>query len=200
MSVTNITLEGDAAMMHLLDELPKRLRDKTLVQAVMAGGGPIKAAMVANSPSSSGLLKKSIKIRRRKYRGGDVAIAVIGPSRGMKTTVSVVEGGKNKGSIRKNTRKGTGLIAAYGAGAAYRDPAKYAHLVEKGRKSVSPKKGKALYNRLGNRVFRRASAVPAKHFASRAVASASGRAIEAMRSKMADGLAAEASSLAGKGG
>lgn len=174
-----------------LARISERMRAKILLRAVAAGAAPVLEDMRANAPQESGLLKKSIKMRQRVYKGGLMRVAVIGPAKGFKQVVTVQRSGKKAGRIKATRAKGAVARAAAGRPMAiFRDPVKYAHLVEGGRKAVRPKTAKVLYSALHNIFFPKKGvrAVAARPFVARAVARRRQASLAAIREKLASGL------------
>lgn len=78
-------------------DLPRSVRNKNLRIAMNAGAGVIRDAAAANVSSSSGLLKKSLKIKVRvpdasynSQHHGRPAYAVIGPARSVTGRVAII--------------------------------------------------------------------------------------------------------------
>jgi HK97 gp10 family phage protein len=196
----SISLDGDRELMQLFEELPRRLANKVLVQAVSAAAAPIRDDMRNSAPKESGLLAKSIKIRSRKYKGGDMRMAVIGPSRGMKSPVIIQRTGKNLGHIRASKAKGAFERTWLDKGnAIMRDPAKYAHLVTGGRRGLHAKEKKVMWSALRNVFFPKGvRAVAGRPFIQRAMARRRAQALEILRAKLGEGITREAAALAKK--
>lgn len=91
-----------------LSSLEEKLRRKHLKKAVSAGATPTLKAMRAKVPVRTGLLRASLAKKIKSYKNGVVATATIGAR-----------------SIKLVDKKGRRI-----------NPARYAHLVEKGSSDV----------------------------------------------------------------
>lgn len=116
-----------------LEKIGQKILGKTLRKAVNAAASQVLKAAKSSVPVQSGLLKKSLGKKVRLYKGGTVAVALIGPRTGFKKIVVIAAG---KGAVA-STKKGQKLLAQ--GGRTYtRNPARYAHLVEKKRPFLRP--------------------------------------------------------------
>jgi hypothetical protein len=93
------------------------IRNKAMRIAINAGAAPMKAAVIAQAPSDSGLLKKAIRIRVRNYKANNTWAAIIGASTAFKRNVKI---GRGRNAKRKLVR-----------------PAKYQPLVDRGTKNFA---------------------------------------------------------------
>ena len=89
--------------------LPGRVNIKVLGQATSAATTPVLKSAKQKAPVETGLLKKSLGKKLKKYKRNAVAVCIVGPRSGFKD-------------------EGTG-----------RNPANYAHLVELGTTHSAPK-------------------------------------------------------------
>lgn len=94
-------------------KLSKGLRNKAIRVAMNKAPAKVKSAVQSNAPSRFGILKKSIRIKVRQYKTGNVWVAVVG-ARSEK---------KRKGKYKRGDKKGQPKI---------HNPARYGHLVERG--------------------------------------------------------------------
>ena len=101
-----VLLEGEKALARTLERLEARTQKKIVRPAVKSALSPITKAAKRKAPVETGLLKKSIGNKVKTYRSG-VVWGGVGPRVGFKTEMP--DGG-------------------------YRNPVKYAHLVELGTK------------------------------------------------------------------
>jgi len=124
-----IDLTGDKELLRMLADLPGKIQRKVLAKAMNAGASPIKAAIVRNAQAHrlTGLLAKSIIIKRKTYNRGSTFVLVIGP-KSQRRAVRVTK----KGAFRFIGKKKAGEMEAGGAKLRYINPAKYAHLLEGG--------------------------------------------------------------------
>ncbi len=184
MAVQRARLEFDLSGIEEIKSLAKR-RAITL-KAVKAGAKPVAAAVKARAPrrKGSGALKQSIGIKAKggkKNRTKTAAYAVIGPRR------KVVKFVKNKG--RKSTIKAV--------------PANYAHVVEKGTRPHSIKKGTG-FRKVGKHAAPGSPGIhpgaKAKPFLAPAWRSTKSQALEAARQVFATELKAAIAKQAAKFG
>lgn len=114
------------ALARKLNEFDRKASRKAIRKGVNEATKLVAADAKANVPKRTGLLKKSIGRRVRSYRGGTIISGIVGPRSGFATTL-------------KNGKKV--------------NPAKYAHLVEFGRKAVKVKKALLLADKFAKQVF-----------------------------------------------
>ena len=117
-------------------DLPRTVRNKHMRIAMNAGGGVIRDAAVANMPSETGLLKKSIKVKVRVPEAshdpkhwGKPAYAVVGAAWSVQSRAARIKGRTKTITTRQALRRTFG-----GGGFHTRIPARYAHLIERGTK------------------------------------------------------------------
>lgn len=175
-------------------DLPRTIRNRHLRIAMNAGAGVIRDAAEANVPSSSGLLKKSLKVKVRvpdaSYNAkhhGRPAYAVIGPARNVTGRVALVKGRYKTLTTRQAINRSFG-----GGGFHVRRPARYAHLIEKGTKphGIKAKNAGLLSN--SEAIFGRSVKHPgtkAQSFLSKAVRSSGAAAQQKILRKLHDGIA-----------
>lgn len=193
---TRITISGERELQRAMKTLPRAVAEKVSRDAVMAGGGVIKRAAVANAQkhSDTGTLAKSIVVKRKKYRG--VQMAIVGPKH-MKKVFRI----SKKGKLRGVGKKAQAEMHAAGRGKElyYYDPANYAHLVERGTRPHGPKKKRILYNpQTGQFYGRRVRGTPARPFMRPAFDSQKGVAMRRINEKLLKGIDAEARKLAAR--
>lgn len=157
------TVDGVGDLLRELEKLKISVRRKHAARAVQSGAKPVKAAIEQAAPQDSGVLRKSIRSRLKRFADSGLAEAWIGPksqrvylalanarSKKQGTWVKVTRANRNRG-IYQHTRH-------------VRDPAKYAHLVEFGRGTVRAKKGKALYLRAFDKMAKSVQAARPRPF------------------------------------
>lgn len=123
---TKLGSDAIQALARKLNEFDRRASRKAIRKGVNEATKFVAADAKANVPKRTGLLKKSIGRQVRSYRGGTVVSGIVGPRSGFATTL-------------KNGKKV--------------NPAKYAHLVEFGRRAVKVKKALILADRFAKQVF-----------------------------------------------
>lgn len=153
-----LNLTGTKETERALKKVQANVRRKVLVEALTKTARQgVSAAKGMLKTQRTGMLKKAMAFKTRS-KGKDGGYRVIGAARGNKATVpgskfdtigrgaTVTLSGKTKGGkIRtaKISKRGTTVTSGLPV-----DPAKYAHLVEGGRKSNVPVKAKAMYFRI----------------------------------------------------
>lgn len=203
---TRIHLEGVDAALRAFAELPRRLGLKHLRIALNAGGGIVRDRAQQIVRRDSGLLAKSlgvkVKIPDASYNAahhGKPAYAVIGPKRRSGKFLRLTRKGTLKGfgaaqreltaerkrlekegklSPLQRERAAVAAVAKNNQDAIYRNPSRYAHLVEKGHGGPRP-----------------AKAYP---FLSTAVSQTKSQVMQKVSDKLAAGIQQEAAALAGR--
>lgn len=99
-----------------LKRLANRIQNKVLKKSVDAGAKVFRTALKQSAPRQTGLLRKSLGIKGKTYRGKNIYVAIIGPRTGFRGPVQLKI--KVKGQRKK---KVVTMI---------RDPIKYGHIVE----------------------------------------------------------------------
>jgi HK97 gp10 family phage protein len=112
---------GVEELVKSLDELGRTVRNRILRKALGKGSRIIVQRARQLVQTQTGLLKKSLGVVMRTYRSSGVVLAAIGPRTGFKQTATV-------GGVQ-----------------VVQNPAKYAHLVELGRRGVAIRSKKVLY-------------------------------------------------------
>lgn len=130
MSRLNVQIVGIEQAIRNLQELPKGLQRKHMRIAMNAAGGVLKTAAVSRVPRQTGLLKRSLSVKVKANKRGEW-FAAVGPKRGMKVGVRTTA----KGTLRAMSAAKTKSLAAAGETVRYANPARYAHLAEKGTKA-----------------------------------------------------------------
>lgn len=117
-------------LLHRTKGLKRNVRDKIVRPSVNKALDPVLSAAKALVRKRTGLLQKSLGKRLRQYRGTFVGIT--GPRTGSQTT----------GRGRKRKKKLSALGLKFKAAGVM--PSKYAHLLEKGTRPHSLRKGSKL--------------------------------------------------------
>lgn len=169
-----------------LEALKRGVRNRLLRKALRAGSRPLVVAARALVPvrrkvkgsnvTPQKLLKKSLGVKIKTYKGGGIVVAVVG-ARSKKTQIGTRVRGPHKGQP------------------VYENPANIAHLVEKGH-AVGLKKGTGFISAAVRRVRMAArkltgggARVPEHPFLDPAIQKAAGAAQEEVRKVLEDGLA-----------
>ena len=186
-------IDGAAELAAALQRLPNRVRARVIRVAISAGASPILAAVKATVPQDSGTLKRSIMAAYRTYGRGATQMVLIG-ARLQEVTVARTKRGRLRGVTT------TGMAAARARGAVIQryNPAMYLHLVERGRGWVRPKKRTVLRTRDGRFIGREVQPVVGARVVETAFDVNRGTAQQRMVSKLREGIAKEATKLAGR--
>jgi HK97 gp10 family phage protein len=147
MAFVKARLEGVEKALKALGDVSRTVRNKVLRKAVNASSRVVLAAAKSLVPRGTGMLRRSLAVRVQTYRASGKVVGIIGPRTGT----------SGSGAKRKQTSFGA-KMAQTG-----QNPAKYAHLVEFGRATVSVSKAKVLSD--GSTIFGRSvKAVPPRPF------------------------------------
>jgi HK97 gp10 family phage protein len=103
-------LTGMAEISAALQGIPEAVKTRIMSTALRAAARPLVVSARAYAPRRTGALRRSISSVIRKYRQGQIAVAVVGPDKGY----------YNEGKRAKKGQRGKDR------------PANYAHLVEFG--------------------------------------------------------------------
>lgn len=109
---TRFVLAGDKELIAKLNGLGGKVYRKVVAQASRKAFAPVVSSAKSNVVKDTGLLKKSIGVKQKRYPRAGRIVTVVGPRTGF---------GKN---IMAKTIRGEVQV--------YRDPVRYAHLVEYG--------------------------------------------------------------------
>lgn len=131
-----IDLTGDKELLRLFNVLPDRVQSRVMRGAVAKVARRMVRVMKETIENvgavETGTLKKSIGFKVSTTRTG--IVAYIGPRRGFRRPVA-----KNKkGQVKTLGKKGLAAAEAAGGKVEYREPARYAHLVEFGTDDTRP--------------------------------------------------------------
>ncbi len=132
--MTGATLTGDAELEQAFKELPDRVQRKHLRHGVRRAGSVIGRAAKAHAPRETGLLARSIGQRAFTHRDKKGIGTRIGPRKGFGRMVRV----NKRGDLKALSKGKMAEAQAAGEQLEYRDPAKYAHIVELGRRGGKP--------------------------------------------------------------
>lgn len=145
-------------------------------------------AAKSNVPKESGLLRMSIASKIKTYTRRNTVVGIIGPRRGYRQSVVAVgrEGHRKLKRMKSQINVGGTMVGRW------RDPIKYAHIVERGRKAVSVKTAKSLVSATGQWLGKSVAAAPGTRFLERAEAGTRGQALDTIARELAIGLEQEA--------
>lgn len=154
----NVHLVGVRETLLAMTEVPKALRRKHLRVALSKGGGMLKTAASGHAAVETGLLRRSLRVKVTVPHDDKRAYAVIGPARNagkfVRRTARGLRGhGKAQKSFletvklargigagqREATRAGKAFVGQKFSDATFRNPSRYAHLVEKGTRRSKAK-------------------------------------------------------------
>ncbi len=129
MAGAGVRLSGFKELDRALSKLPEELAKTAEAAALREGMKPVKREVTARAPTGkgkeAGLLKRSIGLNVRKNKRGSAEkgryTARVGPRTGFKIAVGTAIAKVTKGKRRKGQPY-----------TVYKDPTKYAHLVELG--------------------------------------------------------------------
>jgi hypothetical protein len=190
----SFSLTGEKEIQEALRALPEKMQLYAIEPGVRKASQVIAKAMQAGAPWRTGLLKKSIgAIRPKIYYARHTVYCAVGPRRGFGRILV-----RGPSGVKAVTEKKAAKYAASGNWRARINPARYAHIIEAGRRAVVPVKRKALtiVGDSGVTALRKTSrAVAAFPFMARALASSRAAAFEALRAGIQDGLAKQLTKL-----
>lgn len=109
--------------------LPKRYRRRGFRVALDAAGGEFKDEVKKRAPRETGLLRTSLGVKTVVPNNERLSWVKVGPRRGFKQPVER----NRRGRLRTVAKKTVSLLPA-GTFTKYRNPTRYAHLVEGGTK------------------------------------------------------------------
>lgn len=198
-----VGLAGQAGVAEAFHGVRAAVRNKVLKDACRKQAG--KAAKVAKAyltRKRTGQLARSVAYLYRTYKRGTAWLYVVGPRKGFRVRVSALTAAGQRTALnrlgrQKGRRKKLSDREAARFLDSYVDPAKYAHLVEGGRKAVRPAKKRVMSGR-GVVYGRHAAAVQPRPFMEPAAAAAAGGRAE-MTADVLDGIDREARKYAARG-
>jgi HK97 gp10 family phage protein len=131
-----MSLNGVAGVLQALADIDKKVARKALKEAVKEAVKPVLKAARAKVPVDTRTLKKALGTKIKPYKNSLTVVGIVGPRKD--------KGGKDKsGKARVSKRKK--LVRTSASGRQYfRDPVKYAHLLEFGTRPHSLGKGDRL--------------------------------------------------------
>lgn len=135
MTKVSVNLSGFEELSRSLSEMTPRMADAAARKAVRAAARPVITQARANLSSlplddSTGLLKRSIGVKVKKYKGRSVAPTGVGFAGSAKAQRMYAAAGITVAII--GARKGFGTNVVRGGRTDYSDPSKYSHLIEGG--------------------------------------------------------------------
>lgn len=127
-------VKGIDKLRNRLARIKPSVERKHMRRAMLAAGGVIRDEAASRAPVRTGLLKRSYRVKyvRRRDGGG---LAIIGPKQGMKRAIRRTR----RGTFRAIGKKKLAELQAAKSPIRYHDPARIAHLVEKGHKGAPAK-------------------------------------------------------------
>lgn len=134
--------EGVSELYRALKDADVKLAKKTMKKAITQGNKLILKDAKAFVPTQTKTLKKALGSKVKVMKGGGVVVGIVGPRKDA------------KGKPPKYRRK-VKVTTRYGMKEMYRNPVKYAHLVEKGTRPHTLGKGSTL-----NRKTSRGTVIP----------------------------------------
>lgn len=184
----SLALTGDKELLRMFQELPGAAQNRVLKPLVREAGKQLGQAVKSEAPRQSGLLQLAVgSSPLRSYKSGTLFITA-GVRRGFKRKVAR----RRDGGLKYLGKK----ASAAKADLPTQDPAKYLHLVTKGRKAVEAINRKVLYDARTGRFFGKSvAAVQANPFVSRAFDNSKEAVTAELCAKAEDRVLAEASAL-----
>lgn len=119
-------------VLRALDKIEPKMRRRVLVKALSKAGGVFKTAAQRMAPRETGLLSKSLGVKRAKSARGGVQYRVQ-PRKNFRRVVTIDKRGRLKAL---GTRASKTRIAAGISKRRIRNPQRYGHLVELGHDVV----------------------------------------------------------------
>lgn len=123
----NVKVTGSEQVIANVLALPKRMRRKGFRVALDAAGGVYKSEVQKRAPKETGLLRSSMGVKTVVPDNERAAWVKVGSRRGFKRAVA-----RKKNGGLKLVAKKTERLLPPNAFAKYRNPTRYAHLVEGG--------------------------------------------------------------------
>ena len=123
----SLNIEGDNRLMRVFRTLPDTMRKKHVRRGVTKAARVIAREARDYAPVQTGLLRRSIGSKVKTY--GGTIMGIVGPRAGMRQRVALVRKRKSRWLTGKRAVKTAAILGHH---TEYRDPAKYAHLVEFG--------------------------------------------------------------------
>lgn len=182
-------------LQNLFRELPARAQERVLRPAMEKASKIVAAAEKSEAPKESGLLGESLGVsttRTYNAAGGSTKLFIaVGVRRGYRRAVVATK----RGGVRRLGRAASDAAEA-GGDANMRNPAKYLHLVTKGRKAIVATRRKALYSSVTGQFFGKSVAAAAPNpFIERAFEASAEQAASAVLAAGVTGIEAEAAAL-----
>ena len=183
-----ISLIGDKELVRKLEALGPKVYKKVVAQASRKAWAPVTKTAKAKAPKATGLLRKSLGTKQKKYARNGVIVTLTGPRTGFEQDVTVQ--------------------TPYGPMKRRQNPSKYAHLVEFGTAShalavgaesrvrLDKQGNQSDENKLGNAIAAQGGKMhpgsPPQPFMRPAFDSNKSKAVSIMRRELAAGIAREA--------
>jgi HK97 gp10 family phage protein len=129
----SMKIKGMEKLIKKMGHLQNRVQSRILRKAIRHAEKPVRTMARRLAPKESGLLKKSIGAKIKVQMSKRIAYAVVGPRKGQGKEVAITDKGKVYLDTTEKQRKrnaGRNIVKT-----EFRDPAKYAHIVERGSAS-----------------------------------------------------------------
>jgi HK97 gp10 family phage protein len=174
-----VNVSGCKELTAKLEQLPAKVQNVVLKKAVKSGSKVIEQAEKSQAPSESGLLKQSLGATSVKSYGTTI-FSTVGARRGFRRAVVATK----SGGVKRLGKKASAALSD----ANFRDPTKYLHIIERGRKAIDAQE-KILYSPVMNRFFgRQVAGVSANPFIERAFETAADAAVGVIQSETVEGI------------
>ena len=155
----DVQLIGVRELLHTFRDLPKSVRVKHLLMGLNKGGGMLRNSAAQFAAVETGLLKKSLRVKtpgRSAVSAGKDPYAAVGPARNVGRMMRRTASGRIKGhgkaqkafletiklasgagaGLRESKRAAKAFTGQKYSDATFRNPSRYAHLVEKGTRRM----------------------------------------------------------------
>jgi hypothetical protein len=142
----------------------------------------MSAGAKAAAPKETGLLKLSLGTKVSTYAATNTVVGVVGPRKGFRRPIVR----SKRGRLQQKKQAAAADVVLY------RDPVKYAHLAESGRKAVAAKEKKTLVSASGEFLGRRVGPAPGRHFIRKASAVGRTEGLAIVARELAAGIEQEA--------
>lgn len=166
MSDASITIGNPKTdtVQRALDNVAAKAMKLVIVPAVKEAAELIAHGIEIRAPQGTGTMRQAVGVTGMKlYGDGTVAWEGAGVRRGFGRMIAVVEANNDQGyKLKRLSKKAS--AKAEGKGFFFSDPSKIAHIIEGGRKAVSPMKGKALFDPRTGKFFKSSPAVTGTKF------------------------------------
>jgi HK97 gp10 family phage protein len=125
----SVQVTGARQAVQSLQAVDRKFRRRILIVALNKAGGIAKKAAARSAPTDTGLLRRSMKVKRVRYRDRFTFGVRTGPGKGFRRVIETTKSGKRRIASAKRS---AALIATRKVKKQIRNPQRYAHLVELG--------------------------------------------------------------------